>query len=272
MPAEFRNGITLNGKRAQNASDPQAATDLTTKQYVDQLVFGVNDLKDPVKGTTTANLALTALVNGLVHDGVTYATGERILLKNQTTASENGIYVIAASGSGARAADADASTEVTTGMATTVLSGTTKGTGVAQANPVTYVLQTTGAIVLGTTALSFAPVGGTSAGTTYVAGAGLTESPAGTFNVGAGTGISVAADTVGIDTSVVARKFAASCVATTNPQTFGHGLGTADLVVMVRRNSDGAKVFPDVTVDATNVTVEWGAAPTAAEYRVIAVG
>lgn len=271
MSAIFRKGIDLNGQRAVNAADPTSATDLVTKQYADQLVYGVSDLKDPVKGTTTANLAFTALVNGLVHDGVTYATGDRILLKNQTTGSENGIYVIAASGSGARSTDADTSAEVTTGMATTVLTGTTKGTGGTQANPVTYILTNTGAITIGTTSLTFSPIGGVAAaGTTYVAGAGLAESPAGTFNIGAGNGITVNADDIQVNPSVVVRKFAANCVATTNPQTFAHGLGSADVDVTIKRTSDNSIVYTDVTVDATNVTVDWGAAPAAGEYRVVA--
>ena len=303
MAAKFLKGIDLNGQRGLNASDPSAATDLVTKQYADRLVQGVSDLKDPVRGTTTANLAVaTALVNGLTHDGVTYATGDRILLKNQTTASENGIYLIAASGAASRAGDANASDEVTRGMSATVLEGTTKGTGTTTANPLTYVLSTPDPIVLGTTALTFSPIGGTSAaitadgngielsgstlsieldGTTLAkganglrvgsgaGGAGLTETT-GVLAVGQGTGISVTADAVAVDTSVVARKFAANSVATTNPQTFAHGFGTADVVVLVREGS--TVVYPDVTIDATNITIDWGSAPTAGQYRVVATG
>lgn len=59
-----------------------------------------------VKGASTANLAVaSAVVTGLVVDGVTYATGDRILLKNQTTPAENGVYIVAASGAAARASD-----------------------------------------------------------------------------------------------------------------------------------------------------------------------
>lgn len=55
------------------------------------------------KGASTANLTVaSALVNGLVHDGVTYATGDVILLKNQSSGVENGLYVIAASGAASR--------------------------------------------------------------------------------------------------------------------------------------------------------------------------
>lgn len=305
MAVKFKKGVDLQGQRGVNASDPSAATDLVTKQYADRLVQGVSDLKDPVRGTTTANLAVaSALVNGLNHDGVTYATGDRILLKNQTTATENGIYVIVASGAASRSTDANASDEVTRGMSVTVLEGTTKGTGTTTANPVTYVLTTADPITLGSTNLTFSPIGGTSStytadgqgielsgsqfsieldGTTLsksasglrvgsgVAGAGLTEAT-GVVAVGAGTGISVAADAVAVDTSVVARKFAADCVVTTNPQTFTHALGT-DINVEVWEGSE--KVFPDVTKSATSggqVTVDWGSAPTAGQYRVVVIG
>lgn len=300
MAVKFKKGIDLSGQRAINASDPSSATDLVTKQYADRLVQGVSDLKDPVRGTTTANLAVaSALVNGLVHDGVTYATGDRILLKNQTTASENGIYVIVASGAASRAGDANASDEVTRGMSVTVLEGTTKGTGVTLTNPVTYVLITPDPIVLGTTSLSFSPLGGTAAaytadgqgielssnqftieldGTTLTkggsglrigsgaAGNGLIEAT-GVLAVGQGTGITVNADDIAINTAVVVRKYAADCAASTNPQTFTHSLGTNDVSVSVWETNE--QVYPDVTKGSGTVIVDWGGAPTAAQYRVV---
>lgn len=271
MAVKFRKGIDLTGQRAVNASDPSAATDLVTKQYADRLVQGIADLKDPARGTSTGTLALTALVNGLVHDGVTYATGDRFLLRHAAAGAQNGLYTIAASGTAVRTADANASDEVTRGMSVTALEGTTKGTGTTQANPVTYVLTTPDPITLDTTSLTFSPIGGTgAAGTTYVAGGGLTESPAGTFNVGAGNGITVNADDVQVNPTVVVRKYAADCVATTNPQTFTHGLGTDDVTVGVW--SAGELVYPDVTKGSGTVVVDWGAAPTAALYRVIVHG
>ncbi len=303
MAAKFKKGIDLQGQRGINAADPSGATDLVTKQYADRLVQGVSDMKDPVRGTTTANLAVaTALVNGLSHDGVTYATGDRILLKNQTTASENGIYVIAASGAASRATDANSTDEVTRGFSTTVLEGTTKGTGVTTTNPVTYVLITPDPIVLGTTALSFSPIGSSSSsytadgngielsGTTFsveldgtslsksatglrigsaAAGSGLIEA-SGILAVGQGTGITVAADTVSVDTAVVVRKYAADCVATTNPQTFTHGLGTNDITVAVWESNE--QVYPDITKGTGTVIIDWGSAPTSAQYRVVVHG
>jgi hypothetical protein len=264
---KFLTGLRANNKRIQDVADPTAATDAATKQYVDQMFVGINDLKEPVRGTTTGNLAITALVNGLVHDGVTYATGDRILLKNQTTGAENGIYVIGASGTGTRSTDADASTEVTRGFAVTVMEGTTKGTGASQANPITYIITNTGAITVGTTALTFAPVGA-GAGTTYTADGQGIELGGTTFSIELdGSTLEKSASGLKVSDAARRRTFAANCVATTNPQTFAHGLGSADVVVQVKEGTDF--VFPDVTVDATNITVDWGGAPSAAQYRVL---
>lgn len=85
-----------------------------------------------VKGSSTANLAVaSALVNGLVHDGVTYATGDRMLLKNQSTPAENGIYTIVASGAAPRTSDWATGADVR-GMAVRVYNGTAGAPGGVQ--------------------------------------------------------------------------------------------------------------------------------------------
>lgn len=266
MANKFYKGIDLRGQRAINASDPAAATDLATKQYVDNTTQGLANLKDPVKGTTTGTLALNALVNGLVHDGVTYATGDRILLKNQSNLVENGIYSISAAGSGQRTTDADTGLEVE-GMSVTVLQGTTKGTGSPTANPVTYVMNALGPVTIGTTSITFTAVG--SSPVPYTAGAGLGIS--GTdFSVGAGNGIVVDPDSVRVDPAVVVRKYSANCVASTNPQTFTHGLGTDDVDVSVWEGTE--QVYPDITRTSGAVIIDWGGPPTASQYRVVVHG
>lgn len=69
--------------------------------------------KNKVRAATTANGTLsTAFANGQVIDGVTLVTGDRILVKDQSTGSQNGIYVVAASGAPARATDADSGAEL----------------------------------------------------------------------------------------------------------------------------------------------------------------
>jgi hypothetical protein len=258
MP-KFMNGIDVNGKNISGLADGTAATHAVTLQQLQAAVRGLS-WKESVRAATTANINLSsALINAASVDGVTLATGDRVLVKAQTAGAENGIYTVVASGAASRTPDADSVDELEA-AATMVEEGTTLGN--------TMWVMTTDNPTLGTTTLTWAQFGGGS--TPYVAGAGLTESPASTFNVGAGTGITVNADDVAINTSVVARKFAANCVVTTNPQTFAHGLGTADLSVSVYEG--GALRFPDISVDATNITVEWGGAPTAAQYRVVANG
>lgn len=254
---KFLTGLSANNKRIQAVADPTAATDAANKQYVDNVAAGLN-WKQSVRVASTANIALTGVaINGASFNGVTLATGDRILLKDQTTGSQNGIYIVPASGALTRADDANTSTEVRN-MIVRAEAGTV--------DPDVMWQLTTDNPTLDSTSLVFTKF--TGGGTSYVAGAGLAESPAGTFNVGAGTGISVNADDIQINTSVVVRKFAANCVATTNPQTFAHGFGTADVQVSVYES--GSQVFPDVSIDSTNVTVDWGGAPTAAQYRVVA--
>ena len=64
--------------------------------------------KQPVRVASTANVAIaTGLENGDSIDGVTLATGNRVLLKNQTAPEENGIYVVVASGAASRSSDMD---------------------------------------------------------------------------------------------------------------------------------------------------------------------
>jgi len=77
-----------------------------------------------VRVATTANGTLsTAYANGQTVDGVTLATGDRILLKNQTTGTENGVYVVKASGAPDRAADWPVGADVV-GYAVRVTAGT----------------------------------------------------------------------------------------------------------------------------------------------------
>lgn len=146
-------GGTLTGVLAL-AGDPTADLHAATKRYVDAMATGL-DLKPSVRAATTANIDLS--VGGLLTiDGVVLAAGDRVLVKNQTTASQNGIYV-AGAGAWSRATDADSSAEVTAGMFTFVEEGTTHGDQ-------GWVLATNNPITLGTTALSFTQFSGVTGG------------------------------------------------------------------------------------------------------------
>jgi len=97
--------VNLNSQKITNLADPTADADAANKGYVDGVAQGL-DVKDSVVATTTANGTLsTAFANGQSIDGVTLQTGDRILIKNQTTASQNGIYNVNASGAPSRTTD-----------------------------------------------------------------------------------------------------------------------------------------------------------------------
>lgn len=121
---------------------------LATRAYCDLVVseaLAKLDTKASVRVATTANLA--ALSGLLTVDGVVLVAGDRVLVKDQATASQNGIYV-ADAGAWSRAADADSNTDVTPGMTVPVEQGTLHADTI-------WELTTNGPIVLGTTALTF---------------------------------------------------------------------------------------------------------------------
>ena len=97
--------VSFNSQKITNLADPTGDADAANKGYVDGVAQGLK-VKDSVVATTTANGTLSsAFANGQSIDGVTLQTGDRILIKNQTTASQNGIYNVNASGAPSRTTD-----------------------------------------------------------------------------------------------------------------------------------------------------------------------
>lgn len=119
---------------------------IATQTWVNDILEG-RDWKQSVRAATTANISLTG---AQTIDGVSVTTGDRVLVKNQNTASQNGIYVVSAS-AWTRAIDADESTDVTAGLTVFVSEGT------LQADTI-WKLTTNDPIALDTTALSFANI------------------------------------------------------------------------------------------------------------------
>lgn len=265
--------LDLNSQKITSLLDPTAAQDAATKAYVDATAAGI-DWKASVRvATVGSNITLAGSAPNTL-DGITLAANDRILVKDQSTGSQNGIYTVTTLGTGAngtwtRATDADASAEMTSGVAVFVEEGTVNAdTG--------WVLTTNNPITLGTTALVFTQF--TSLGQ-ITAGAGLTKTGS-TVDViagstpgsgGPGGGLKVNADDVVIDTGVVVRKFAASFGdGAATSYNIDHNLATLDVIVQVFRNSDGVQVECDVTHSTTNrVILAFAVAPTSNQYRVV---
>jgi hypothetical protein len=168
--------IAMGTNKITGLGTPTDGTDAATKNYVDSAAQGI-DWKASVRAATTAAVTLASgLENGDTLDGVTLATGNRILVKNQATGSENGIYVVKASGAPDRSTDADTGAELTSNFAVFVEEGTVNADQ-------GYVLTNDGAITVGTTALTF----------TQFTGLG---------QIIAGTGLDKTGNTLDIDSTV----------------------------------------------------------------------
>lgn len=151
--------LAMGNNKITGLADPTSASGAATKSYVDAVKTGL-DVKDSVRVATTADLGVNwpNLGSSVTIDNVSLATGDRVLVKNQTDASENGIYRYEQSGSAddfIRTTDADNSPagEVTSGMFTFVEEGTANADS-------GWVLTTDGAITLGSTNLAFSQFSG----------------------------------------------------------------------------------------------------------------
>lgn len=281
--------VSLGSQRLTSVADPTSAQDAATKAYVDAMATGL-DVKSSVRVATTANITLSGTQT---IDGVAVIAGDRVLVKNQSTASENGLWVVAA-GTWTRATDADADAEVTAGLFTFVEEGTVGG-GVG------FVLTTANPIVVGTTSLTFTQFSGA---TDITAGAGLTKTgttidvetaSAGRIVVNAdnidlasgvvtpGTYDSVTVDTYGRVTaganpartgkySALIGDGSATSIAITQAT---HGLASnGQMAVALYDASSGAQVLTDVSINNANgtVTLTFAVAPTSNQYRVVIIG
>ena len=147
---------------------PTDSAHIATKGYVDAARQGL-DVKQSVRVASTANVAIaTALEAGDVIDGVTLVAGDRVLLKNQTTTSENGIYVAVASGAASRSTDANGTVdtgELKPGTFAFVEEGTVNfDSG--------FVISTDGTITVGTTGITWTQFSGAGS---FDAGDGLSK-------------------------------------------------------------------------------------------------
>ena len=174
--------LAMGANKITGLADPTSAQDAATKAYVDATAQGL-DVKASCVVATVSNITLSGTQT---IDGVAVVAGDRVLVKAQTDAATNGIYVVAA-GAWSRASDADTSAKVTPGMFTFIEGGTVNADS-------GWVLVTDGPIVLGTTALAFSQFSGAGS---IEAGDGLSKS-GNTISVNVGPGIQIASDAVAV--------------------------------------------------------------------------
>ena len=167
--------FSMNSQKITSLATPTSDADAATKAYVDAATAGLN-VHASVQAATTANVTLaSALENGDTLDGVTLATGNRVLVKNQTDKTENGVYVVKASGAPDRADDYNTAGEIDAGDFIFVEAGTANGkTGYVQTNVITTV---------GSDNIEFTQFSGAG---TYTAGTGLTLTGT-VFSINTGT-------------------------------------------------------------------------------------
>lgn len=183
--------VSLNNQKITNLAAPVNAGDAVNKSYADALTSSL-DIKASVRVATTANLTLSGTQT---IDGVTLSVGDRVLVKNQTDATSNGIYVVAAT-AWARATDADSSPEVTPGMFCFVEEGTSQGdTG-------WVLISGSTTTVLGETDLEFSQFSKTAE---IVAGDGLSRAGSTLSAVGTASRITVSGSGIDIHTSYVGQ-------------------------------------------------------------------
>jgi hypothetical protein len=262
MAKKFLTDIDMTNLRIFNLANPQADQDAATKAYVDRLVEGLN-WKDNVRVATTGNINLSA--PGSTIDGVALSVGDRVLVKNQTTAAQNGIYIYnGASTPMTRAPDANTADELENAVVV-VDEGSQAGTTWRQTN-VNF--------VLGTDPVNWDPFG-TAAPPANETTAGIirvatqAEVDAGTVDNAAVTPLKLA------NWAGRIRKYATVIGdGTATAFTITHNLGTRDVFVGVYQNGGNYDdVICDVERPSVNtVLLRFGVAPAANSIRVVVIG
>jgi hypothetical protein len=209
--------LSLGSFRLTNVADPTGAQDAATKAYVDNVAQGL-DAKQSVRVATTANITLSGTQT---IDGIAVVSGDRVLVKNQNTAAQNGIYIVAA-GAWTRAADMDSWAEVPSAFVFVEQ-------GTAQADT-SWVVSSDAGGTIGTTAINWFQFGSASA---YQSGNGLTLS-GNTFSV-VGTSNRISVSAAGVD--IAATYVGQASITTLGTINAGIWQGTA---VAVAHGGTGA--------------------------------
>ena len=184
----FTANQSFGGFKATNLAAPTSNSDAATKAYVDSVAQGLNT-KTAVRVATTANITLSGTQT---IDGVALSAGDRVLVKDQTNNTQNGVYDVSA-GAWTRSLDSDTGVELVNAFYFVQEGLTLQATGFVQSTP--------GPLTIGTSAIVFNQFSGAA---DYTAGAGLTKTGL-TFDVGTASSsrIVVNADNIDLATTGV---------------------------------------------------------------------
>ncbi len=236
--------VAFNAQRITGLADPTSAQDAATKNYVDLAVQGL-DPKQSVKAATTANITLSG---AQTIDGIALVAGDRALVKNQTTTSQNGIYIVSAS-TWARATDMDVWADVPNAFVF-VEQGTAQG-------DTSWVCSSDSGGTIGSTAIAWFQFGSAAA---YTAGNGLQLS-GNTFSAMIeGTSLSVSASGLRINASWTGQNTITTLgtltTGTWNASTIGvayGGTGATTLTGYVKGNGTGA-MTASASIPSTDIS------------------
>jgi hypothetical protein len=167
------NNVALTGGTITGLGDPSSTSEAATKNYVDNLVAGLRT-RAVARVASTTNVAISSgLENGDTLDGITLVTGNRVLLKDQSTASQNGLYTVVASGAASRDTEYDTISELA-GQLILVSEGSTHADDL-------FLCTTDTSATLGSSSISYTQVFPSSGGT--VTSVGLADAGSSEFTV-----------------------------------------------------------------------------------------
>jgi hypothetical protein len=228
------NNVSISGGSVTGLGDPAVSSEAATKNYVDQAVAGLRT-RIIAEAATTANINLTTdLENGDTLDGVTLVTGDRVLVKDQTDATENGLYIVVASGAASRDPQFDTIAELS-GQMIVVNQGT------ANDNKI-FLCTTDSDATIGISNITYTQVTPANVGTVTsvgVADAGASEFTVGSSPVTSSGTITLAINSIAdtkLGTIGTANKVSLTALNIDGGSDIGEDLTTSDLIIV----DDGA--------------------------------
>ncbi len=234
IATQAANNVSISGGAVTGLGSPSASSDAATKNYVDQAVAGLRT-RIIAECATTSNVNLTnGLEAGDAIDGVTLVAGDRVLVKDQSTATENGLYLAVSSGAASRDPEHDSIAELSGGMVVV-------NQGSVNDNKI-FLCTTDNTGSIGSTSITYSQVTPQNNGT--VTSIGVADSGAGEFTVGSSPVTSSGNITLAINsiadsklgTIATANKVSLTALNIDGGTDIGADLTTSDLIVV----DDGA--------------------------------